>query len=91
VRMALGAQARDILKLVVGKGMALTLLGIAIGAVASLAVMRSLSSLLFNVSPTDPITFGFIALLLASVALLACFFPARRATKVDPLIALRYE
>jgi predicted permease len=91
VRMALGAQARDILKLVVGKGMALTLLGIAIGAVASFAVMRSLSSLLFNVSPTDPITFGFIALLLASVALLACFFPARRATKVDPLIALRYE
>ena len=89
VRMALGAQARDILKLVVGKGMALTLLGIAIGAVASFAVMRSLSSLLFNVSPTDPITFVFIALLLASVALLACFFPARRATKVDPLVAIR--
>jgi putative ABC transport system permease protein len=91
VRMALGAQTRDILKLVVGKGMALTLLGIAIGAVASFAVMRSISSLLFNISPTDPITFVFIALLLASVALLACFFPARRASKVDPLVALRYE
>ena len=89
VRMALGAQAKDILKLVIGEGMTLTLLGLAIGAVVSFAVMRSLSSLLFNIKPTDPLTFVFIALLLSCVALLASYLPARRATKVDPLVALR--
>ena len=91
VRMALGAQAKDILKLVIGEGMTLTLLGLAIGALASFAVTRSLSSLLFNTTPTDPMTFVLIALLLSCVALLASYLPARRATKVDPLVALRYE
>ncbi|MGI8732778.1 MAG: ABC transporter permease [Pyrinomonadaceae bacterium] len=91
VRMALGAQTKDILRLVVSEGMALTFVGIGIGAVASFAVMRTLSSLLFNISPTDPITFVFISLLLSCVALLASYLPARRATKVDPLVALRYE
>jgi putative ABC transport system permease protein len=91
VRMALGAQTKDILRLVAGEGMALTLLGIGIGVVVSVAVMRSLSSLLFNISPTDPMTFVLISLLLVTVAMPACLFPARRATKVDPLVALRYE
>jgi putative ABC transport system permease protein len=91
VRMALGAQTKDILRLVVGEGMVLTALGIGIGVLVSFAVMRSLSSLLFNVSPTDPLTFVLISLLLVGVALVACLFPARRATKVDPLVALRYE
>jgi putative ABC transport system permease protein len=71
--------------------MTLTLLGLAIGALVSFAVMRSLSSLLFNITPTDPTTFVLIALLLSCVALLASYLPARRATKVDPLVALRYE
>lgn len=91
VRMALGAQPGDILKLVVGEGMALTVLGVVIGLAASFAVTRFLSSLLFKVSPTDPLTFLFISILLAGVALLACYFPARRATRVDPLVALRCE
>lgn len=91
VRMALGAQTRDILKLVVSEGLVLTLMGLGIGAAVSFVAMRSLKSLLFNITPTDPITFGLISLLLMCVALLASYFPARRATKVDPLVALRYE
>ena len=91
VRMALGAQKRDVLKLVVGKGMALAVIGTAIGLIASLALTRLMRSLLFEVTPTDWLTFVITSVVLLTVALLACYIPARRATKVDPLIALRYE
>jgi putative ABC transport system permease protein len=91
VRMALGAQTKDILKLVLRQGMTLTLVGLVIGLLGSFVLTRFLSSLLFNVSPTDPVTFALISILLSGFALLACYFPARRATKVDPLVARTYE
>ena len=91
VRMALGAQKRDVLRLVVGKGMALAVTGAAIGLVASLVLTRLMRSLLFQVTPTDWFTFVIVSVVLLTVALLACYIPARRATRVDPLVALRYE
>jgi putative ABC transport system permease protein len=91
VRMALGARSNDVLKLIVGQGMALTGAGIALGWLAALGLTRWLKTLLFEVSTTDTLTFAAIALLLTLVALLASYLPARRATRVDPLIALRYE
>jgi putative ABC transport system permease protein len=91
VRLALGASTRNILFLVLRKGMGLTLLGVVIGIAAALGLTRLMSSLLFGVKAVDPLTFVTVPLLLASVALLACYLPARRATKVDPLVALRYE
>jgi len=91
IRLALGASRRDVLALVVGQGFRLTLVGLVIGLTASLALTRLMSSLLFGVSATDLATFGVISVLLTVVSLLACYLPARRATKVDPMTALRYE
>ena len=91
IRMAMGAERAHVLWLVVGQGVRLAGAGVALGILIALVAMRQLSGLLFGVSAYDPVTFGAVALLLMLVALLACYIPARRATCVDPLVALRHE
>ncbi|MGH9678198.1 MAG: FtsX-like permease family protein, partial [Candidatus Acidiferrum sp.] len=91
VRLAVGAQQRHVLKLIVGEGAKLAAFGIAFGTVAAFGLTRLMSGLLFEVTPTDPETFIAVAVLLAAVGLVACYIPARRATRIDPMIALRYE
>src|SRR5262249_31640214 len=91
IRMALGAQTSDVLKQVIKQGMGLTLIGVAVGLAAAFALTRLMESLLFGVSATDALTFTLVSFLLAAIALLACYLPARKATKLDPMIALRCE
>jgi putative ABC transport system permease protein len=91
IRIALGAQSRDVLKMIIRQGMLPTLIGMGIGLAASLWLMQLIKSLLFGVSATDPLTFIVLGIVLAGVAMLACYIPARRATRVDPMVALRYE
>ncbi len=91
IRMALGAQGRDVLKMILGQGLRLTIIGVAFGLLASFLLTRFLSSMLFGIGATDVLTFVSVALILTGVALAACYVPARRAAKTDPMVALRYE
>jgi len=91
IRMALGAQTGAVLKLAVGYGLRLVVAGVVVGLIAAFALTRVMSTLLFGITATDPVTFGLISLLLIVVAAIASYIPAGRATKVDPIIALRYE
>jgi ABC-type antimicrobial peptide transport system permease subunit len=91
IRMALGGKPADMLRLVIGQGVRLALLGIGAGLVAALALTRFLSSLLFGVSSTDPLSFIVVVAMLFAVVVLACYIPARRGSRVDPMVALRYE
>jgi ABC-type antimicrobial peptide transport system permease subunit len=91
IRMALGAEARDILKLVARQGLMLVAAGLAVGLIAAWALTRAMASLLIGVSASDPLTYSTVAILLSTVALVACWIPARRALRVDPMVALRYE
>ena len=91
IRMALGAEKCDVLKMVVGQGLKLAMIGVAIGIAGALALTRFLSSLLYGVAPTDPVTFIAVSLILIVVALAACYIPARRAARVDPMVALRCD
>jgi ABC-type antimicrobial peptide transport system permease subunit len=91
IRMALGAQRSNIMRVVLKHGMGLTLIGVVIGLMAAAALTRLMKSLLYGVSATDPVTFGGLAMLVVVAALLACYLPARSATKVDPIVALRSE
>ena len=89
--MALGASRREVLRMVLGEGLRVALIGVAIGLVAAFASTRLIKELLFGVAPADPATFVAVSLLLVAVILTACYFPARRTTKVEPMTALRYE
>ena len=91
VRMALGAQRHDVMRLVFGEGVKMALAGLTAGVAAGLGLTRLIANLLFGVAPEDPLTFASVAMVLAAVALLACYVPARRAVRVDPLVSLRYE
>jgi putative ABC transport system permease protein len=91
IRMALGAERSDVLKLVIGHGLKLALVGVIVGIAGALALTRFLASLLYGVKPTDPLTFVAVSLILTAVAMLACYIPARRAARIDPNVALRYE